>query len=117
MNEAASTDPLHGITLKAMLEDLVERQGWPWLAEQVPLRCFTHDPSVGSSLRFLRRTPWARKKVERLYVKEQRRVKRNARRKWRAAAKRAHDAAQADAGDNVGDDPSRPPQSEGERES
>ncbi len=93
MDEKASQDPLHGVTLKAMLEDLEGRHGWTWLGEQIPLRCFTHEPSLPSSLRFLRKTPWARTKVERLYVKEQRRIKRNARRKWRAAAKRAHDAA------------------------
>ena len=99
MDETAASDPLHGVTLKAILEELVGRQGWPWLAEQIPLRCFAHEPSIPSSLRFLRATPWARGKVERLYVKEQRRVKRNARRKWRAAAKRAHDAAQSTSGD------------------
>ena len=76
----ASRDPLHGVTLKAMLEALVEQRGWPWLAEEAPLRCFQHEPSVSSSLAFLRRTPWARTMVERLFVKEQGRRKRNARR-------------------------------------
>ena len=93
MDETGPKDPLHGLTLKAVVEDLVSRRGWPWLAEQIPLRCFSQEPSISSSLGFLRRTPWARGKVERLYVKEQRRIKRNARRKWRASAKKAHDAA------------------------
>ncbi len=105
MSDSGSNDPLHGLTLQAILDDLVSRRGWPWLAEQIPLRCFTHEPSITSSLRFLRQTPWARTKVERLYVKEQRRIKRNVRRKWRANAKRAHDAARdATAEDTSGDE-------------
>ena len=65
-------NPLHGITLQAILEDLVERRGWEGLAERVNVRCFTHDPSVKSSLKFLRKTPWAREKVERLYLRDHR---------------------------------------------
>ena len=61
-------NPLHGMTLEKILLALVERYGWPGLAERVPVRCFSHDPSVSSSLRFLRRTPWARDKVEGLYL-------------------------------------------------
>ena len=61
-------DPLHGVTLKMMIEHLVERYGWDGLADRIVIRCFTHDPSVNSSLKFLRRTPWARTKVESLYV-------------------------------------------------
>lgn len=61
-------DPLHGMTLEAILTDLVEYYGWPELGQQVAIRCFTHDPSVSSSLKFLRRTPWAREKVESLYL-------------------------------------------------
>ena len=61
-------DPLHGITLKAMVEHLVERYGWVGLGERITIRCFTHDPSVNSSLKFLRKTPWARAKVESLYL-------------------------------------------------
>jgi uncharacterized protein (DUF2132 family) len=61
-------DPLHGVTLEMMLTELVAHFGWPELAEQVKIRCFTHDPSVGSSLKFLRRTPWARAKVQSLYL-------------------------------------------------
>lgn len=61
-------NPLHGITLEQMLLALVERYGWQGLAERVPVRCFAHEPSITSSLRFLRRTPWARDKVEGLYL-------------------------------------------------
>jgi uncharacterized protein (DUF2132 family) len=61
-------NPLHGITLAMMLEDLVKHFGWPELGREVPIRCFTHEPSVNSSLKFLRRTPWAREKVESLYL-------------------------------------------------
>lgn len=104
MDPDHTNDPLHGVTLQAMLETLVAQRDWPWLAEEIPLRCFSHEPSVGSSLKFLRRTPWARSKVERLYVKEQRRRKRNARRKYRAQQKRAHDAAQAEPRDGAPED-------------
>lgn len=62
-------DPMHGVTLAMMLDELVEHFGWEELGQRVPIRCFTHDPSIGSSLKFLRRTPWARTKVERLYKK------------------------------------------------
>ena len=61
-------DPLHGVTLKVILEDLVNRRGWPDLAQNVRIRCFIYDPSINSSLKFLRRTPWAREQVERLYL-------------------------------------------------
>jgi len=54
--------------VKAMIEDLVERYGWDRLGERIDIRCFTHEPSVGSSLKFLCKTPWARAKVESLYV-------------------------------------------------
>ena len=67
-NESRQTDPLHGITLKAMIEHLVDRYGWNGLGERIEIRCFTHDPSVQSSLKFLRKTPWARAKVESLYL-------------------------------------------------
>ena len=62
-------NPLHGVTLAAMLGHLVEAYGWEELGERITIRCFTHDPSVGSSLKFLRRTPWARTKVEELYLR------------------------------------------------
>lgn len=65
---ARNPDPLHGVTLKAMVEHLVERYGWDGLGERITIRCFTHDPSVTSSLKFLRKTPWARDKVESLYL-------------------------------------------------
>ncbi|HEY3450608.1 MAG TPA: VF530 family protein [Myxococcales bacterium] len=61
-------DPLHGITLETIVTTLVERHGWPALAGLIPIRCFELNPSVKSSLTFLRRTPWARKKVEDLYL-------------------------------------------------
>ena len=68
MSAPRRPDPLHGVTLQAMLEHLVERYGWDGLGERIAIRCFTHDPSIGSSLRFLRKTPWARAKVESLYL-------------------------------------------------
>jgi uncharacterized protein (DUF2132 family) len=66
-------NPLHGVTLKAMLEDLVERRGWPALAARIRIRCFDTDPSIASSLKFLRRTDWARSEVEQLYLADLRR--------------------------------------------
>ncbi len=61
-------DPLHGVTLERMLRELVEHFGWDAMGRRVKIRCFTSDPSVGSSLHFLRKTPWARDKVEGLYL-------------------------------------------------
>jgi len=72
-------NPLHGVTLEQMLTELVAHFGWAGLGERIALRCFTSDPSVSSSLKFLRRTPWAREKVEGLYLfmlREQRRAAR-----------------------------------------
>jgi uncharacterized protein (DUF2132 family) len=63
-------DPLHGITLEAILEWLVEYRGWEAMAEEVNINCFKSDPTVKSSLKFLRRTQWARDKVEAYYVSE-----------------------------------------------
>ena len=63
-----SNDPLHGITLEKSVTRLAEEQGWAELGRRIPIRCFLHDPSVKSSLTFLRKTPWARKKVEALYI-------------------------------------------------
>jgi uncharacterized protein (DUF2132 family) len=63
-----SRDPLHGVTLERLLTELVEAWGWAELGRLVPVRCFLFDPSIKSSLTFLRRTPWARTKVEQLYV-------------------------------------------------
>lgn len=64
-----SRDPLHGVTLNMILTRLVERYGWEELGRSVNIRCFTHDPGISSSLKFLRRTPWAREKVEELYLR------------------------------------------------
>ena len=61
-------NPLHGITLKALLTELVERYGWEELANRVNINCFKNDPSIKSSLTFLRRTPWARAEVEAIYL-------------------------------------------------
>ena len=61
-------DPLHGITLEKIVTQLEERYGWEQLGERINIKCFINDPSISSSLKFLRRTPWARKKVEILYL-------------------------------------------------
>ena len=69
MQNTNSNNPLHGITLQKILEDLVSFYGFDTLAELIKIKCFTSDPSVKSSLTFLRKTDWARKKVEDLYIK------------------------------------------------
>ena len=61
-------NPLHGLTLETIVTALVAHYGWPGLGERIPVRCFISDPSVASSLKFLRKTPWARDKVEGLYL-------------------------------------------------
>ena len=63
------TDVMHGVTLKLMVTRLVEEYGWHQLAKQIPINCFRNDPTLNSSLKFLRKTPWARSKVEQLYMK------------------------------------------------
>ena len=68
MTSFPSNDPLHGITLEMILNGLVQQYGWAELAIRIPIRCFSNEPSIKSSLKFLRRTPWARKKVEELYL-------------------------------------------------
>ena len=68
MNEQQNNDPLHGVTLKQVVNSLVEYYGWEELGNHIDIRCFNSDPSVKSSLKFLRKTPWARKKVEDLYL-------------------------------------------------
>ena len=68
MSEIKSKDPLHGVTLKMILEDLVQWHGWQELGDNVNIKCFTNEPSINSSLKFLRKTPWARKKVEDFYL-------------------------------------------------
>lgn len=74
---AQPRNPLHGITLEAMVTALAEHYGWAGLGERIALRCFTHDPSVASSLKLLRKTPWAREKVQGLYLFMQREVRRS----------------------------------------
>jgi uncharacterized protein (DUF2132 family) len=69
MTDQGSRDPLHGITLEMILTQLVERYGWDEMGRLIRIRCFNNDPSIKSSLQFLRKTPWARKKVEALYLK------------------------------------------------
>lgn len=68
MNAQQANNPLHGVTLEQIINSLVERYGWSELGRRIDIRCFTSDPSVASSLKFLRKTPWARKKVEDLYI-------------------------------------------------
>lgn len=63
-----SPDPLHGVTLERMLNEMVNELGWERMGRRVRIACFTSDPSIQSSLKFLRRTPWARAKVERMYL-------------------------------------------------
>lgn len=65
---AQPNNPLHGITLAMMLDELVAYYGWDELGRQIDIRCFNHEPSIPSSLKFLRRTPWARERVESLYL-------------------------------------------------
>ena len=65
---AQPKNPLHGMTLEKIVTELADYYGWEGLGERINIRCFTHDPSVGSSLKFLRKTPWARDKVESLYL-------------------------------------------------
>lgn len=69
MTDVQPNNPLHGITLEMMLKQLIERYGWDELSSRIRIRCFADNPSLKSSLKFLRRTPWARKKVEDLYLK------------------------------------------------
>lgn len=69
MTNQQMQNPLHGITLEMILVDLVEQYGWEELGRRIAIKCFTDNPSIKSSLKFLRRTPWARKKVEELYQK------------------------------------------------
>lgn len=68
--KSVKTSSLDGITLETIITQLSENIGWEAMGAAVPVRCFTHDPSIKSSLKFLRRTPWARKKVEQLYLKK-----------------------------------------------
>jgi len=67
-DEEHKNNPLHGINLKQIVNELVERYGWDELGQRINIRCFNVNPSVNSSLKFLRKTPWAREKVENLYT-------------------------------------------------
>jgi uncharacterized protein (DUF2132 family) len=64
-----SNDPLQGVTLKMILSELVEQYGWEQMGKNIDIKCFTNEPSIPSSLKFLRRTPWARDKVEEMYLR------------------------------------------------
>jgi uncharacterized protein (DUF2132 family) len=78
--QAQAHNPLHGITLEAIVTALRAHYGWPGLAQRINIRCFASDPSISSSLKFLRKTPWARDKVESLYLfmlREQKRASRS----------------------------------------
>lgn len=68
MTESQPNNPLHGVTLEAILNQLVAHFGWNQLGQIIQINCFNNDPSIKSSLKFLRKTPWARRKVEELYV-------------------------------------------------
>ncbi len=92
MSQEQPKNLLHGLILKAILEDLVARHGWAALGERIAIRCFTHDPGLKSSLTFLRKTEWARTQVEELYLDDQRRGERNRLRNQRRAAMRKHSA-------------------------
>ena len=71
MSEQQANNPLHGVTLEQIINSLVKHYGWNELGKRINVRCFNSDPSVKSSLKFLRKTPWARKKVEDLYIATQ----------------------------------------------
>jgi uncharacterized protein (DUF2132 family) len=75
MSQHSSNDPLHGVTLKAIVEDLVDRRGFADLARRIKIRCFEFEPSIQSSLKFLRRTQWARSEVEKLYLADHRELR------------------------------------------
>jgi uncharacterized protein (DUF2132 family) len=72
MTSSQPNNPLHGVTLERILESLVASYGWDALARRIPIRCFSDEPSISSSLTFLRTTPWARAKVEALYLQDMR---------------------------------------------
>lgn len=86
MSQEQPQNPLHGITLKVILEDLVHRRGWSYLAAKVEIRSFMFDPSIRSSLKFLRKNDWARSKVEALYLNDQKTVAKTEDRKTSGAA-------------------------------
>ena len=77
MSDQQHKDPLHGVTLEMILTQLVEHYGWEKMGQSIDIRCFNNDPSIKSSLQFLRKTPWARTKVEELYLKYKRNTLKN----------------------------------------
>jgi uncharacterized protein (DUF2132 family) len=81
MTDRKRADPFHGVTLEMVLAELVEHYGWEEMGRAVRIKCFTNEPSIKSSLQFLRRTPWARSKVEALYLKYKRESEKNPKRK------------------------------------
>jgi uncharacterized protein (DUF2132 family) len=74
MRQQQKINPLHGITLEQIVNSLIEHYGWNELGKLIAIRCFNSDPSVRSSLKFLRKTPWARQKVEDLYIAAQKNI-------------------------------------------
>ena len=74
MSQQHAKDPLHGVTLEMIVTQLVDYYGWSELGNRINIRCFTNDPSIKSSLKFLRKTPWARKQVEDLYIETQKNI-------------------------------------------
>jgi uncharacterized protein (DUF2132 family) len=74
MSEQQPNNPLHGITLEQIVNSLVEQYGWSELGKRINIRCFKNDPSVKSSLKFLRKAPWARSKVEDLYLASEKKI-------------------------------------------
>ncbi len=103
MSQEQPKNPLHGVTLAQIVTTLSEHYGWEELGKQVVIRCFTHEPSVASSLKFLRRTPWAREKVESFYLWHLRDLRRQAR------AFAGSSPPQAEEGASDQDSPSSPP--------
>lgn len=94
MSEEQKNNPLHGVTLKDLLNDLVEFYGWEDLGSKINIKCFNADPSISSSLNFLRKTPWARDKVEKLYVRSLHRIKKLKKTEEAKKAREAEEAAE-----------------------
>ena len=105
MSQEQPNNPLHGLTLRVILEQLVERHGWSELGRRIRVRCFVNDPSISSSLAFLRRSDWARSQVESLYLADVRRAERNRKRNAERAARRAHRSGGAEASDHATREP------------
>jgi uncharacterized protein (DUF2132 family) len=108
MDDQQPNNPLHGITLKALLEDLLARHGWEGLASRINIRCFSQNPTINSSLKFLRKTEWARDKVEALYLDDHHQIERNRKRNKRRAdmrAARTDDVTDGKPDDEAGEGP------------